>query len=132
MTTVSGVGATPEPQNDGIQNANEQKEKHYSIFDNAPQDGVVSRKEQTMALLSRISDLCRDLKMNMTYWIMQLVNQIGAGFQAINTDGTKESAEMADEQVNAQMEPLVHTIQTTIQRGIIQGNQGEQPDYGKL
>ena len=130
--TISGVGATPEPQKSASQSVSGQEERHYSIFDNAPQDGVVTQQEQKRALINTINNLCQNLKMNMTTWIIKLINQISAGFKTINTDGTKQSAEAADKQVNEQMEPLVHTIQTSLQRGRIQGNQGEQADYDKL
>ena len=96
--TISGVGASPEPQKSSQQSVNAQEEKHYSIFDNAPQDGTVSTDEQRTAFLASVSKenslvkACKQLKINFT----DFFNNFAGHFAKIDTDGTQESAEDAN------------------------------------
>ena len=92
---ISGVGATPEPEKSTQKSVNKQEEKHYSIFDNAPQDGTVSTDEQRTAFLDSVNKdntliiACKQLKVNIT----DFFNNFAGNFRAINTDGSQESAE---------------------------------------
>ena len=102
---LSGVGATPEPQEpqkSATQTTKGENGQKYSIFDNAPQDGTVSTAEQQKAfedsvnsdniLDSVLVEAAKLLKIN----ILDFAKNFAGMFEKIETDGSQESAELAN------------------------------------
>ena len=118
--TISGIGATPEPQNP--QNPQKpaaqatEEEKQYSIFDNAPQDGNVSKDEQKTEFAKRLKnennliELCKKYKIN----IDEFFNSIGAFLGDIKTDGTKKMAEATNKVVEARISGAISKLRDVV------------------
>ena len=117
IMTISGIGATPEPQNpQNTATQAKEEEKQYSIFDNAPQDGNVSKDEQKTEFAKRLKnensliELCKKYKVN----IDEFFNSIGAFFDDIKTDGTKKMAEATNKVVEARISNAISELRSIV------------------
>lgn len=110
------LDATPEYRNNSennvtvrknpVKNSNEKSDKtdeeHYSIFDKAPRDGVVSASEQKNAFFKWFNETSQELKeviISYGYELKDILEQCASRFIDITTDGTKSSAKLADLEV---------------------------------
>ena len=122
---IGNVNNNPEPQKDKIVKENEQEpQKYYSIFDNAPQDGTVSTEEQKTVFLNDVnknSDLitvCKHLKIN----FLDFFKNFAGHLPEVKTDGTKESAENADRVVDLR----IKSFEIKFQNAVIDKAQGKE------
>ena len=114
---ISGVGATPEPQEPQKTVTQTTKEEcQYSIFDNAPKDGTISVDEQRTEFTKRLKnengliELCKKYKVN----IDEFFNSIAGYFDEIKTDGTQKMAESANQAVEARLSGSIEKLRTVI------------------
>ena len=117
IMTISGIGATPEPQNpQNTATQAKEEEKQYSIFDNAPQDGNVSKDEQKTEFAKRLKnensliELCKKYKVN----IDEFFNSIGAFFDDIKTDNKKKMAEATNKVVEARISNAISELRSIV------------------